>query len=283
MPVIWKGPTNGLVMQPNSPALTFGDRVKAVDIYKGPQNLCAANMIPRGTFGLGFRAGWVCTQSAVATERGLIGTLTIEWEAGGAGAIAPLPAGGFSLRPQELNPRTERAGCFNGINPETVNICLNIIQGSNTTTNGEPAVTLATLPYLKTFGGHGVPPVTNPPTVPPAPSPSPDQAKQLGLAQKLLSKLQIGEETFYLAGWRYSFEVFSYVQPAINQGGYVLSGNPGGPITNFPAACSWLRLADECEPAGVNGSMFKTTQTYLGQPKYGGTGAWDPDIYPVPS
>ena len=264
--IIWKGPTNGLVMQPNSPALTYGDRVKAVDIYKGPQNLCAANMIPRGAFGTGFRAGWVCTQSAVATDRGLIGTLTIEWEAGGAGAIQPLPTGTFGLEPQELNPRVERAGCFSGMLPETLNICLNMIQGSNPT--GAPALTLNSLPNNVIFG---------------AGNPTPDQAKQLALAQKLVQKLAFGEETFYLAGWRYTFEIYSYTEPSLNQGGFALPGNPPGPLSRFPTACSWLRLADKLEPAGVNGSMFKLTECYLGQPLYNGTGKWDSDIYPTPS
>ena len=268
MPIIWKGPTNGLVMQPNSPSLTYGDRVKAVDIYKGPQNLCAANMVPRGTFGTGFRAGWVCTQSAVTTDRVLIGTLTIEWEAGGAGATQPLPSGSFSMDPQEQYPKIERAAVFNGIKPETLNVCYNALNGSNT--DGNPAITLDNLPTLPIFGGHGS---GNTPT------PTTDQTQQLALARKLLAKLVAGEETFYLAGWRYTFEIFSYTEPVLDQGGFALTGNPPGPISDFPSGVSWLRLADKVDPAGVNGSMYKTTCTYLGTPVFNGIGVWDPDIY----
>src|ERR1700722_670419 len=98
--LIWKGPTNALVMQPNSPSLTYGERVRAKDTYKGLQSLCAESMVARGTFGTGFRSGWVCIQSTVDTSRGDVGTLTIEWEAGGSEADQPLPTGDFSLEPQ---------------------------------------------------------------------------------------------------------------------------------------------------------------------------------------
>jgi len=250
MPVIWKGPTNALVMQPNSPALTYGDRVKAVDVYKGPQPLCAASMIPRGTFGTGFRTGWVCTQSAVATERGGIGTLTIEWEAGGSAATQPLPAGSFSLDPQELYPKIERAGVFADLKFDTINIVYRGLYGGQTPNN----ITTASLVTL----------IADP--------------EQLSLAQLLLAKLQKGEETFYLASWRYSYEVFSYLEPAINNGGEI-TANPGGPVANLPGGVSWLRLADKIEPAGVNGSMYKLTLNFLGGPALGGVGYWDPDIY----
>jgi hypothetical protein len=247
MPIHWSGPTNALVVQPSSPHLTYGERVKAVDIYRGLQSLCASSMIPRGTFGTGFRAGWVCTQSEVTTERGNIGTLTIEWEAGGTGADQPLPAGGFVLEPQELYPKIERNPFFASITYQTVNICRNAIDAA--TANGTGIVSAS-------FLANNI-----------------SDPAQLALAEKLVAKWQTGEDTYYLAGWRYSFETFSYTEPALNPGGGIVS-EPGGPVT-LPAGVAWLRLADHLEPAGVNGSMYKLTQHYLGGPN----GYWDSDIY----
>jgi len=247
MPVIWTGPTNALVLQPNSPRLTYGDRVKAVDIYKGLQSLCATSMIPRGTFGTGFRAGWVCTQCEAVADRGHIGTLTIEWEAGGTGADQPLPAGEFRLEPQELYPKIERNPYFANITYPTVNICRNAIDAA--TANGTGLVG----PNFLTNN------ITDP--------------TQLALAQKLVAKWQNGEDTYYLAGWRYSFATYSYTEPTLNPGGELVT-NPGGPVT-LPAGVAWLRLADHIEPAGVNGSMYKLTQNYLGGPN----GYWDSDLY----
>ena len=260
MSVHWKGPTNALVMQPNSPTLTYGDRVQAVDVYKGPQNMCAASMIPRGAFGTGFRSGWVCTKSSVTVERGLIGTLTIEWEAGGTYATQPLPTGSFSLDPQELYPKIERAKMFQGIGFDTLNICYNAILGGNS--NGHPKITPANL--SSRF---------------PNPNNDPAISQQLSLAQKLLAKLQLGEDTFYLASWRYTYEVYSYTEPTPNQGGFVVMGSPAGPAPQLPGNVSWLRLADKIEPAGVNGSMYKTVLTFLGGPYLNGMGWWDTDIY----
>ncbi len=260
--ILWRGPTNALVLQPNSPRLTYGDRVKAVDVYKGPQSLCVTSMIPRGTFGTGYRTGWVCTQSEVLTERGTIGTLTLEWEAGGYNATQPLPVGSFSMDPQELYPKVERAGVFQPLTFDTINIVYNCLYSANS--SGNPALTPATLPNQTPFKNS----LTDP-----------AQAQQLALAKKLLDKLQKGEETFYIAGWRYSYEVYSYTQPTLNNGGFVVSGTPGGPISNFPAGVSWLRLADKVDPAGVAGSMYKTTFNFIGGPILNGVGYWDPDVY----
>lgn len=245
--VIWRGPTNALVYQPNAPKLTYGDRVKAVDIYKGPQALCAASMLARGTFGTGFRGGWVCTQSEVTTDRGNIGTLTIEWEAGGTGADQPLPSGDFRLEPQELYPKIERNPFFSGITFKTLNACRN-------------AIDLAAQGGSQSIQDNFL---TNNVTDP----------TQLALAEKLVAKWQIGEDTYYLAGWRYSYDVYSYTQPTLNPGG-VIALAPGGPAS-LPSGVAWIQLADTIEPAGVNGSMFKLTHNFLGGPN----GYWDSDIY----
>jgi hypothetical protein len=101
---------------------------------------------------------------------------------------------------------------------------------------------------------------------------------QLAMAQNLVAKWLKGEETFYLAGWRYTYEVFSYTAPTINRGG--VPGTPGGPLaSHLPSGVSWLRLADDLDPSGVAGSAYKLTVTWLGGPIYGGVGYWDSDVY----
>lgn len=262
--IIWKGPTNALVLQPNSPRLVYGDRVKAVDIYKGQQSLCAESMIARGTFGTGFRSGWVCNQCTVDTSRGDIGTLTIEWEAGGSEADQPLPTGDFTLEPQEIYPKVERNPFFDGICSDTIRGVYNglysvqqagssypaskyISDGANTAANATPA-----------FYGSAINSING----------------QIQLGQELLSKLTNGEESYYIASYRYSFSTYSYTAPGLSTGGII--GTPGGPISgDLPNGIVWLRLADKIEPAGVNGSMFKLTENWIGGP----TGYWDSDLY----
>jgi hypothetical protein len=212
---------------------------------------------------VGFRSGWVVNQCTVDTARGNIGTLTIEWEAGGTSATQPLSAGGFSLTPQELYPKIERAACFAGMYPLTLNLCNNARQLA-TDIGGNP-IAGGNLLTNQIKAGQNI-------------YTSADAATQLALAQLLLSKWTKGEESFYMTGWRYSYEEYSYTPAAINRGG--IPGMPGGPLAaSLPSDVVWLRLADHEDPAGVKGSMYKLTITWLGGPQYAGVGWWDPDIY----
>jgi hypothetical protein len=221
----------------------------------GPAALCAAYMLARGTFGTGFRGGWVVNQCTVDTDRGTIGTLTIDWEAGGAAATQPLPVGDFSCEPQELYPKIERNAFFVNLLPKNIRLAAQAAFYTTTaaTTDGDQ------------FTGN-LAAIADP--------------TQNALANSLYVKLLRGEETFYIAGWRYSYEVYSYTPPAPSPGGF--TGTPSGPLANsLPANVSWLRLADHIMPAGVNGSMYKNTITWLGGPLNAGIGYWDPDLYPA--
>jgi len=251
--ILWSG-TTLLFGGSDSGALSAGDRIRLTDSLHGPLNLCYASQPPRGAFGsFNFngtgidRSGWVVNQSEVTNLRGGIGKLVIQWEAGGSAATAALPTGGFNLQPQELNPKIERSHFFNGITYQTIQTVYAALY-SQTQTGSADA-------YNKLQGIS--------------------DSTQLNLGNKLLAKLTNGLETYYLAGWRYSYEAFSYVPPALALGG--VTGTPGGPLASYlPAGVSWLRLADSLETAGVNGSMYKCNVTWLGGP----TGHWDADIYP---
>lgn len=220
-------------------------------------------MLARGTFGTGYRSGWVVNQCTCANERGAIGTLTIEWEAGGAAAVQPLPIGNFACESQELYPKIERNTFFDGIDPFTVNLAQNAIL-SHVDANGKPLTPrgwLAT--QITTTNGYA----------------AGDIPTQLAFASNLLNKLSRGEETFYLCGFRYWYEIFSYTMPTLSRG--AVTGTPGGPLAGLLASnTSWLRLADCVETSGVPGSMVKITVTWLGGPVYGGLGYWDPNLYP---
>jgi hypothetical protein len=263
--VIWKGPTNALCFAPTTGSLTGGDRVRATDVYRGLILLCQNSVLARGTFGTGFRTGWVINQSYATCERGGIGTLTHEWEAGGAYATAPLPIGTYKLEKQELYPKIERNVYFDGITPQTVNFA-QLSTLSSTDPSGNPIINSSSWLAGKIVAGQNGYDSTTAPV-------------QLPLAQALATKLARGEETFYLVGWRYSYEVFSYTEPVTSGGGII--GTPGGPLSRLPSNMSWLRLADDMEPAGVAGSMFKLTVNWLGGPTYNGIGYWDPNLYPA--
>ena len=256
----WRG-TTLMFSGVESGTLVAGDRIRLTDILYGPIALCYGIQPPRGAFGTNSfngmainRAGWVVNQSTVNYMRGAIGKLVIEWEAGGAQAYMALPTPDFSLEPQELYPKIERAGCFVGITYATLNAVYNCLYLA-TNASGAQLITSTSLDSY----------VTDP--------------TQNSLAHNLLSKLLKGEETFYLAGWKYSYFFYSYTMPTLSAGGVIRT--PGGPLAgNLPAGVAWLRLADKTEPAGVNGSMYKTTVSYIGGPTMGGVNYWDSDVYP---
>jgi hypothetical protein len=277
--LIWKGPTNALVETPESGTLIASDRIRWTQVFKGIYWLCRANQPARGAFGTGVFTGWVCNQSSVTMERGQIGKLTIEWEAGGSSAMATLPIGDFSLDPQELYPRIERNQHFLPLEEDNIKIANN---AALWTQRGVGTLTSDPF-YVALFGAPAI--AANPTTTPPTPAsdavaPSITDSTQLELAQALYKKLLRGEETFYITAWRYSYEEFSYSKPTISNGGF--TGTPGGPMRDaLPINVVWLRLADHPQPAGVNGSMYKNTINWLGGPIVSGVGYWDPDLYPA--
>lgn len=256
--VVWKGPTNALTFANNSPKFEWGDRVKVTDVYHGQQALAAASMLARGTYGTGFRAGFVVNQSTCNNTRGGVGELTIEWEAGGSGASSPLPTGEVTLSPQEFYPKVERNAFFansgNYILPMDIALAYASMHAS---TPFAQANALSQLAGRAASGG----------TI----------GTSATLGQALATMLQKGEETYYQAGFRYVWNWYTYTMPTINVGGLTQSPSGIAPVPfSTGATISWLRLADSFEPAGVNGSMWKMSYTWLG----GQNGYWDTNLYP---
>ncbi len=256
---IWAGNINALSYSSDSPQFVWGDRVRVTDKYHGPQPLCAASMLPRGAYGSGLRAGYVVNQCTCSTKRGGIGELTIEWEAGGTGASSPLPSGEVILTPQEFYPKVERNAYFsNGGNfllAMDIAMAYASVHASTTIYQQNALAQLAAR----------------------AASSTPSIAASATLALALAEMLQKGEETYYQAGFRLVWTWFTYTLPTINVGGSIQSPVGIAPINpTFSAPISWLRLADSWEPAGVNGSMWKMTNIWLG----GQAGYWDTNLYP---
>jgi hypothetical protein len=259
----------GLVPQSAGANLQLADRILDSDVYRGPILACRYNVLRRGTFGSGFRLGWVCTSSRVEREPGGKGILTINWELGGPYANpAYLPLDDFREETVELYPKVERHSTLAGADVAT-----------------RPTHRIAPYTIALAYGAHTADSQldTNQPldTIygmydreddPPGDS---TWAEQKAWGLKLYKWLGLGHETYYLAGIKYSWITHSFVPPEIEQGAFIESPQ-GGPLMG-DTTFSWLRLADVLEPAGVNGSVYKLTSTWLGGPG----GHWDPDLYPT--
>jgi hypothetical protein len=243
--VIWKG-TTLLTQQKESGTLVLSDRSIYADVYRGPYLAAYDGLLARGAFGTGPRLGWVVTSSKVESEKGGIGKLTINWEAGGIYAWPPLPCDEFSLTPFELYPSIDRAAFFSGITFLTAALAKACGTGSCQAAREDAFKQIAIIPDLT----------------------------QRALAASLASKYLRGEETFYMAAWRYVWTSYSYTMPSLVFGALIEA--PLGPLYGyFDSSLSFLRLPDDLAAAGVSGSCFKVTRTWLGAPG----GYWDSDVY----
>jgi hypothetical protein len=244
--IVWKGNpalfTAGvntvLVEQPDSPLYTFDDLPTCVRRYRGLHSLCLSSGLYKGTLGTGAMAGWIVKKSTIKREAKQIGELTIDWQmlatAGESGSLQ-LPADEFDLQPFEVNPKTEQHPFFSALDDEK-RVAVRTVVDSEATK--DRATKLAALDSLS-----------------------------LNLAQKLMK----GRDSYYLAGWTYTWTTYSWDLPTAMAGGVIEA--PAGPLAGyFVGTIDWLRQADSLQPTPTH---FKLTKTWLGGPN----GHWDTDLY----
>jgi hypothetical protein len=264
--IIWR-PGGFLVRQYSGPSLKLADRVTNSDLYRGPIGLCWSGALLRGTFGTGFRLGWVVTSSEVKWERLNIGTLTINWEVGGPWAPDYLrPLDDWREEVVELFPKVERNKHLYGmsypgvagdkIDVGTIALCYQAVHGGSAQARADAKTAILSMADRV--------------TAPPAGTTWVDQA-DWGIV--LLDWLQNGHESYYLAGLKHTYIRHYYTMPTTYLGGFIQSPQWGPRAGD--TVLSWLRLADAVEPVGVNGSAFKVSSTWLGGPG----GHWDEVLY----
>ena len=246
-----------LYQQPESGRITSSDRIRLTDTYKCYRDMSLT--IPnRGTLGTGSRSGWVVSDATFAPERGQIAKYEINWEAGGPNCGLTPPATEVKLDNQELYPSVTRNKYFQDADGKF------LLQGPDLAL--AQATVHGSTQYMRQnamdqLNGRAANPANNP-------------SATLGVA--LAQMLQNGEETFYLAGWRYSVVSYSFTAPSTTLGGIIQVPTPQPSYYGyFSTAVSWLRLADNLESVGPINSMWKLAQTWLGGPM----GHWNPLLY----
>ena len=244
--VTWKGSSSymtagvntTLVEQPNSPTYVFGEKTKCTRRFKGLHSLCLSSAPAKGALGSGAMTGYYVVQSTVTREPKQVGELVIEYEAYASSSGATLPPDEFSLKPFETNPKLERNPFFATLTKDDLDQVRDCIE------NADPALRLDVYNTL---------------------------ALSVPLAADLVDKLLAGQETYYLAGWTYSWSSYSWTIPTVSDGGTIET--PGGPMTGLlGTGIDWLRQADDLD---FDGSKYKLTKTWLGGPD----GHWDTDLY----
>jgi hypothetical protein len=242
-PSLFTGGVNTvLVEQPDSPIYEFTrTTAKCTRKFRGLHSLCLSDALSPGTVGSGDMSGWIVSKSTINRLPKQIGELVIEYDAtaaGGAGGVAVLPLDEYDLQPFEINPRTEQNPFFNDLTADERADVRRAVDSQDDAVRSTKYAALGTL------------------------------------AKKLADKLIAGRDSFYLAGWTYTWSSYSWDLPdTIDNGGYIAA--PGGPLETLIASNSsvtWLRQCDHLE---WTGHCYKITRTWLGAPN----GHWDTDLY----
>jgi hypothetical protein len=242
-----------LVEQPESGALNVTDRYVLTKIYRARLSVCRANVPANGTIGTGETLGYSVDSANLTPEGHGIGKLTIQWVAGfGTDESGlTLPADKFDVQPVEQSPRIERHPMFKDLEDLSVEgeSVLDIIY----------AITIATNKATRDAQITKLNSLTTP---------------QKTLALKLVAKIRRGFESYYWAGLRYTWILYSWTVPDIEIGGYVQS--PGGPLTGyFHPDFRFLREADSLSDSD---GVYQLTRSWFGVK----AGVLDEEIYAAP-
>ena len=255
---IWKPSAPGLIEQAESGKITFAETATLTKVYKGKYADCFAGTLPRGTIGSsGITTGLIVQNCEVTPERGGAARLQIVWggfsdTGGGPGTI--VPADEFDLDPFELNPAVEKNPRFRDLYPEAPSLDLRkfqnkIIQATQGSTSDERDEFEADV-YALMGSAEG------------------DQAIML------LKMLKRGVTSFYLAGFRYSWNSYSFSMPAVTPGGF--RSAPGGPMAAAISALNLSCLREADALGGAANGYYKLRRNWLCGP----AGHWDSFLYP---
>jgi hypothetical protein len=235
--VIWKGRSDlftagvntTLLEQPDSPQWVYGDKIRCVKKYRGLHSLCLSSAPYKGTAGSGALAGMVVAQSTVNRLPKQVGELVIEYVGAGGQTGQQLNPDTFGLMPTEVNPRLENHPLFEDLTDAEREIVRSWVDSS---TAGTRAAEKAKL------------------------TGQPNEAIALQLGAKLLR----GQDSYYLAGWTYTWSTYWWSMPTFDEGGYIAT--PGGPLAGLlGSGLAWLRLADEHD---FDGSQHRLTSAWRG-------------------
>jgi hypothetical protein len=247
--IIWKGRsdlfTDGenttLLEAPDSPQWIFGDKIRCIRKYRGLHSLCFASAPFKGTAGSGAMAGLVVAQSTVNRMPKQVGELVIEWHGAGEQTGQQLTPDTYGLMPTEVNPSLQSHPYFSTLTESHVSLVNAWVSASTALARSESKAKVLAI--------------------------TPTETKNL--AVKLGEKMIRGQDSYYLAGWTYTWTSYWWTLPTVNDGGSIET--PGGPLAGLlGSSLAWLRLADEHD---FDGTQHRLTRAWRG------VDAIDSDLY----
>jgi hypothetical protein len=261
--LVWKGKASlftgdvntVLVEDADSPQYNFGEKITCTRKYSGLHSLCLASALYKGISGIPANlppayggldmTGWYVAKSTVNKRDKQIGHLIVEWE-GPSYGFGSYPEttkpDTWSLTPTDINPRIELHTRYAAFTKEERAAIRAWVDAPNEEDRDEA---LASLPAVV-------------------------NSARLSMAYELGEKILSGQDSYYIAGWTYTWTSYYWAIPAVSDGGRIET--PTGPMAGLlGTGLVWLRKADE---ADFDGTIYKLTRTWLGADK------WDTDLYP---
>lgn len=244
-----------LIEKPESARYQFTKTgVVQTRIYGGTRALCLSSAPAYGTLGTSDQLGYYVENTEVVPKKGEQAELIVTWRtgspdgSGGDGGVTNLPVDEVSVTPMNQSPQLERHPRYAWMESSTVTVdgvdypafaaIRNAAQASNPTDRATWRDALV------------------------------DASLVDGI--EAVSKLDMGQESFYLATLRYTWATHFWSPPIITRGGYRQS--PLGPLAGyFVADIDWLREADDLQ---LSGGIWRLTRSWLG------ADVWDTDLYP---
>ena len=242
---IWKGlPPGALTETAESGRLRLAERITYAQQLAGryADAFAFANSHPRGSI-------WTISVSG-ATGLFCVDDTSLDLQKGGKGVVTVnylylgvTPPDEFALTPFEINPPIEKNPCFASLTKDD-------LDKARTAFNAATAAGQTTLTNAITSTTNNA------------------------LTTSLINKWLRGEETYYLAGFKFQHTLQSFSAPEGFEGGVIQE--PFGAFAGYVsgAGLEWLRQADEL--VWSNG-IWKLTRTWIGAP----SGHWDSDLYPA--
>jgi len=241
---IWKGlPVGTLTYLPDSGQMKLAERITVQQKFAGRYNDCLLFAVahPRGSI-------WTITFNG-APNLFQVEDCDLDAQKGGKGFVTVnylflglTPPDEFSLTPFEINPPIERNAFFATLSEDDLNLARGLLK---------PSSDQALISIMNAVNASA----------------------NKTLIQSLANKWLKGEETYYLAGFKFQHTIYSFTAPNGDAGGYIQA--PFGAFAGYIGAglnVSWLRQSDEV--VWANG-LWKLTRTWIGGPP----GQWDPDLY----
>jgi len=234
---------------PDSPLYEFAERITCTRTFGGKYDTLALYTVRVGDRGTGDMFGYLVAQCNLQRVKPDLARLIIRYEATQQTVFGEsLPPDSFTIEAVDQQPAVETHWKFKNLTRAQIELCHVAVESDDDKVRSDAYAKLEEILPL---------PVRN-------------------AALALYELLNKGVTSFYQPLTRYSYSYSTYTLPPLHPGGCRKKTLTGAGTEAIPTGLRWLREADTCAAQGVNGGIYRITQSWLGAPD----GHWSHKLYP---